>query len=118
MNSDKNVFGVIAAAVKALMYLLIDMFNMSSEGVAMANKAVVTARTRQAIDLDLSMRQYNKLAIMKAAKAQHEALVEVQNYIAGDPEKAKAIDANVKDLEAVVKATETELAMSRAQRRM
>ncbi len=69
-TKNRSFLGALAAAVKAVCMLIIDLVTPAQEGVAMLNKAVVVARKRQAVELDITMADFESRAWTAAAQQQ------------------------------------------------
>lgn len=114
---NRTWLGSIAAAIKALMGMLINLIRVADEGIAMADKAVTVAREKQAIDLTISNKNYAKNALKLAAMEQSKIHESVEDYITADKSKAaarkQAVAEAYVDLETSV---EEELAKIRANR--
>jgi hypothetical protein len=99
---NRSFLGALAAAIKAVCMLLIDALSVASEGVAMADKAVKSAREKQGIELTLSMADYATIAITKAAADQDKAIAELNMYVGDDPAKKSRVEKNVVALQKLV----------------
>lgn len=110
---NKSFLGALAAAIKSVCMLLIDLVGVAQEGVAMADKAVKVAREKQGIELAISMSDYANLAITKAAADQTRAQEALQQYIGSDENRKKLVDANLKRLQESVKQAQAEIIASR-----
>jgi hypothetical protein len=112
---SKTFLGAVAAAIKAVCMLIIDLVVPAQEGVAMLNKAVVVARQRQAVELDIVMNDFEQRAWTAAAQAQAAEQEKVEEW-ANTPRRRELMEANIKRLKKAVEDGQAEIRRERESR--
>ena len=114
---NRSFVGAIAAAVKALFMVIIDLLDVAEEGVAMASKAVQVARDKQVIDLTVTMQNYEEIVRVQAAHEQAVAKEALQEYTKGNEARTKLVQENLVRLGVAIKAAQAEVQLERQNRR-
>lgn len=110
----RNFIGVAAAAIKTFFLLLIKVINVVDQGVSMADKAVTIARERQHVEMDLAQEEYNEKLERQASLRTVKDEVEVQRFVAADPERAKLMLEARANIRKIIAKSRAELASKEA----
>lgn len=110
---NRSFLGALAATIKSVCLLVINLVGVGQEAVAMADKAVKVAREKQGVELAISMSDYVNMAITKAAREQAVEQEALQQYIGTDANRKKLVDDNMTRLSKAVQAAQAEIAVSR-----
>lgn len=115
MDNNRTWLGSIANAIRALMGMIVQLVGVVEEGLSMAEKAVIVAREKQAVDLTISLVNYGENAVKLASMEQTQVQEKLEEYIKQDPtgDRKKNVATNYNSLKTAVDA---ELAAIRANR--
>lgn len=111
---NRSFLGAIAAAIKAVCMLLIRGVSVAEEGVAMADKAVKSARLKQAIDVNISMRSYQAEAKAAAQYRQMKSHIQLQEFIDQVPGRQEMANRIGADVDAAITEALLECGVTRA----
>lgn len=99
---NRSFLGALAAAIWHICNLLIKTVNVANDGVSMADKAVKTARRRQAIDLGITMNDYATKATEEAALRQVKQELAMRDFIGQDEERKQLVAQARKKISEIV----------------
>lgn len=114
---SQSIWGALSTALKSFCMLFINGITVANEAVGMADKAVRSARTKQAIEVGIGMSDFANIAVQRASVEQAKARADVEAYIGNDPARKAAVMEAQARLKAVVEAELAELAIRRSQNR-
>lgn len=98
---SRSAAGTVFSAIKAFFLLFIKAINVADQAVSMADKMITVARERQHIEADLAQEEYNERLERQASLRAVKDEVEVQRFVANDPERAKLLNdarANIRKI--------------------
>lgn len=106
---SRSFLGAAAAAIKAFCLLFINAVGVADDGVAMAAKAVKTARERQYLELDIASGDYETELRDQAALRRVKQEQEIRAFIGADPEREALMKAARENIDLIIKKSKAEL---------
>lgn len=100
---QKSWLAALTLAIKSFFRLFTNTMSVANDGVAMAEKAVKTARKRQAIDLGINMTHYAKQARDNAALQSVKSELEIEAFCNGDERRIAMIKQSRAQLDEIIK---------------
>jgi transaldolase len=101
---NRSFLGAIAAAIKSIAALIIDLVSVGQEGVGMLETSVKAARKQQVIQVAAKMSDFAVLTLKRAAVDQAKAHEAVENYVAGSAVRKQLVEEAHARIKAAVDA--------------